>query len=132
MRHNPLHLNDLLATNVAGGTLVEYKDAMLFEVEFDRGTITRAELSRERIDIRTDTRACLWWNGLKGWNCERSGDVYYLFHPNFKGYAVAPRGVEIPKKPHYTELSNDELGKIEQSFYMGLERAFAQHRAGLN
>lgn len=100
--HSTNRLNDLLETDFKGGTLVEYKKGFGFGVEWGRGNITEVFISDEELSINTDREAYLYLSDICYiGNVGRCEDVFYLRIPSLFNYALAPKGIDIPKKSDY-------------------------------
>lgn len=96
---------------LVGGTLVEYKQGCGREMEWGRGTVTDIGTTGDEFVILTDNDQA-WMTVAIGEEIEYLGfvshvekiaDVYYIDTLMGWSYAVAPKGVKIPKKPKYVE-----------------------------
>ena len=102
-------LKGMLKTDFKEGTLVEYLDGAGFDVEWGRARITEVALLYKEgyipgIAFRTDGEAHLSLASISDiTEIKQDDDVFYL-EINAGGmpmasYAVAPKGIEIPRKP---------------------------------
>lgn len=102
MEKQTVGLDDLLKTNFEDGTLVEYKNGFGFSVEWGRAHIRKMKIDGKKLEIETDGEAHLYLSDINHIHrVIREGEVFYLDIPILFGYALAPKGVEIPKKPSY-------------------------------
>jgi hypothetical protein len=109
-------LRDLVHQDLVGGTLVEYKDNCGFDLEFGRATITRVAVEGEMFLIETDNEEAYMTQNISpvveamGYRSEvqRQGDVYLIRSSMGWGYALAKKGVDIPKRPHWLEVSDKD------------------------
>lgn len=89
-------------TDFAGGTLVEYANA--FSIEFSRGTVTRFSIDGNRLFIATDGKAMFSYPDLSELRIEKRNGAFLIYGDYCSCYALAPKGVEIPKRPTLEEL----------------------------
>lgn len=92
------NLEEFLATNFNGGTLVEYDqfDPHFFK-EYGRGKIRDVENRGGRLEVVTERRgrASLEVNTDEILEVIKERGVFYLVIPNLYNYAMAPKGVKI-------------------------------------
>lgn len=99
-------LSKLVDTEFREGTLVEYLIDKQLEIESCRGNVKRFVAERNRLIIVTDNPsvfidyAC-FPSGVEVLKIEKG--IFYLEFENLFIYALAPRGVEIPKTQTFDE-----------------------------
>jgi len=96
MEREETSLEDLADIDFVGGTLVEYSLEKGFASEYARGTITEVFINLKEIRIETDDQASL--DSIEHhWSIRKTGGIFYLDTPTMWPYALAPKGVHIPK-----------------------------------
>lgn len=93
-------LEELLATNFVGGTLVEYLENSHFGIEWGRSIITDLEI-RKGLEIVTEGGGYFELKINDITEIRKKNGVFYLKIPNDyslapKDYALASKGVNIP------------------------------------
>lgn len=93
-------LRELSQIDFNEGVLVEYKDGFGFDFEYGRAIITKVDVRNKKFTIQTDGDCYLDLSDLNYIKeIKREGDVFYLDIPILFNYALAPKGINIPKKP---------------------------------
>ena len=95
-----IYLSDKFCrANLIGGTIVTYADGYRFNMEDGRGEVAKVMLENGGLGIKTaDGDVPLLCSMLDIITFEERRGVFYLDVPCIGCYAVAPKGVEIPKK----------------------------------
>lgn len=113
-----MQLEDLVNENLVGGILVEYKDNTGFGLEYGRANIMLVGIREETFEIRTDNEdACHLDQNISedvkrmGYRArvEKRGEIYYISSAMGYCYVAAPKGVEIPGKPNYLDVTDQEF-----------------------
>jgi len=85
--------------NLIGGTLVTYSEGYRFSMEEGCGKVAEVMLKNGGLGIKTaDGNVPLLCSMLDIITITERNGVFYLDVPGIGCYAVAPKGVEIPRK----------------------------------
>lgn len=106
-----------LPRSLIGGTLVEYKDRCGFDLEYGRATITDIGMDREEFYVRTDREDAFLVQNVSpmveamGYSAavQKQGEIYLIQSSMGWCYTLAPKGVEIPARPHWLDVSDDQF-----------------------
>ena len=100
MAQRPLRerIHELMKMKLTDGTLVEYLDGAGFSEEWSRDTVVYTDITRKKIDIRTDGKSC--WGaseeGIELQGIEIVEGIAYVVSTVSCNYALASKGVKIP------------------------------------
>lgn len=118
-----------LPRSLIGGTLVEYKDNCGFDLEYGRATITDMgmDLDGKTYFIKTDNEEAHMTQNVSpaveamGYTAEaqKQGEIYLLRSSMGWCYTLAPKGVEIPKRPNWLDVSIEEFGNSVREHISG-------------
>jgi len=112
-----LHLRDLVGAGLEGGTLVEYKDNCGFALEYGRATIRSVSIQGDEFAILTDSEDAylksridpeLEQRGIRDY-VERRGPYFLIRLWMAWCYVAAPKGVEVPNRPNWLDVTEDEF-----------------------
>ena len=110
-RTQPDLRSEFLNTSFEGGTLVEYQEGFGYDVEYDRGKVEEVRIREGEIHISTDTQAKFGIANQRNMLVleKRKGVFYFQSAIPMMGwmYAIAPPGVDIPKRPSLEEISRE-------------------------
>ena len=118
-----MEIQELVGIGLEGGTLVEYKGNTGFSLEYGRAVIVSIVVSDEKFSIETDNPEAYMGLSLSkmarkmGYvaNVRRFGPVYLIDSPMGWNYVLAPKGIEIPKRPGWMDVSEEEfLSEVER------------------
>jgi hypothetical protein len=116
-----------LPRDLVGGALVEYKNNCGFDLEYGRATITDMGMDGEMFFIKTDRKDAFLTQNVSpmvermGFTAEvqKQGEIYLIRSSMGWRYALAPKGVEIPQRPHWLAVSDDEFDNSVKKTLMG-------------
>lgn len=116
-----IYLSDKFCrANLAGGTFVTYTEGYRFSMEDGRAEVAEALLGNGGLGIKTtDGRVALLCGMLDIITFSERDGVFYLDVPCIGCYAVAPKGVLIPRK----ETRGEALADSERLLQQGMGKA---------
>lgn len=106
-------LERFLGTDFRRGTIVDYAHGTGFRLECRRNTIDGFFIEGNQITITSGRLA--WMHEYVGQlRIEERGGVFHVSGPDFPDCAIAPMGVEIPKKETFVEAIDDSVRLLEE------------------
>jgi hypothetical protein len=120
-----MELEELVGAGLVGGTLVEYKASTGFGLEFGRGKITEVGMDGTMFFIHTDNKESFLEQNVAsdikamgyGTEVEKKGPFFLLSSSMGWCYVAAPPGVEVPKKPGWLDVSDEEFADAMKRHY---------------